>query len=297
MVLLALALITAAPAQADPSSDRGLAQAIEAGDETAARHWLDHGANPEYRGADPFGSPLLLRALLDGKPRLVRLLLERGADPSARDRRGTPVLVSASAMAQGQRARAVTAAIAELFRDSRRAPDPDRCLDRADIGDDRSALHAAASVGNLELVRLLIQRGADPNLANRFGETPLFFAAEHGHRSVAQELVSRGASLHRRSRYTGMTPLGLAAEGGHVETVSLLLEHRANPASRNAFGKTPVDLARQASARNPAAAQALVSLENAWMRQTFRSTLEWVENPTPSSLGVSGGPAGHRPGL
>lgn len=51
-------------------------------------------------------------------------------------------------------------------------------------------LHYSASNGRLDMVRKLIDRGADPNIANDYGETPLFMACQGGHYEVTCFLCS-----------------------------------------------------------------------------------------------------------
>ena len=51
----------------------------------------------------------------------------------------------------------------------------------------------AAFAGNVELVNLLLEKGADPNARNGEGKTPSTFAREKGHDSVVELLRKRGA--------------------------------------------------------------------------------------------------------
>jgi len=57
--------------------------------------------------------------------------------------------------------------------------------------DRRTALHLAASEGQLDVVRLLIERGADVSARDRWGGTPLDDARRHGHRAVEELLLAR----------------------------------------------------------------------------------------------------------
>jgi ankyrin repeat protein len=53
----------------------------------------------------------------------------------------------------------------------------------------------AALLGYLEVVRLLLQGGADPNLADSEGLTPLMHSAREGHLEVARLLLERGVDV------------------------------------------------------------------------------------------------------
>jgi len=82
--------------------------------------------------------------------------------------------------------------------------------------------------GHLEVVKLLLEHGADPNVKNRDGKTPLHNAASEGHLEVVKLLLERGADPNVKDD-DGNTPLHNAAWRGHLEVVKLLLEHGADP--------------------------------------------------------------------
>ena len=56
--------------------------------------------------------------------------------------------------------------------------------------DGQTALHQSCLSGNLELVKLLVQFGADARLTNRDGWSPLHLAAYRGHRDIALYLIN-----------------------------------------------------------------------------------------------------------
>ena len=96
-------------------------------------------------------------------------------------------------------------------------------------------LHFAAQNGHLEVVRLLLERGANVNAQNtdelwwRERRTPLHFAAQNGHLDVVRLLLERGANVNAEtSGVAGWTPLHFAAQNGHLEVVRVLLERGAN---------------------------------------------------------------------
>ena len=76
---------------------------------------------------------------------------------------------------------------------------------------------------------MLIDRGADVNLAVEGDENPLMNAAEQGHLRVVQLLVEKGADIHERiftEKYQGggewRTAISQARKNGHMEVVSFL---------------------------------------------------------------------------
>ena len=81
----------------------------------------------------------------------------------------------------------------------------------------------AVKEGHLEVVRLLLEAGADKDAANTDGSTALFFAAQNGHLEVVRLLLEAGADKDAADT-DGWTALHIAAQEGHLEVVRLLLE-------------------------------------------------------------------------
>jgi bla regulator protein blaR1 len=94
-------------------------------------------------------------------------------------------------------------------------------------GLDRALIRAAAT-GDISGIEELLRAGANVNCALTFGEftSPLTGAAEKGHLDAVRLLLDRGADPNLWPRLK--TPLIYAAEAGHVEIVSLLLDRGAN---------------------------------------------------------------------
>lgn len=89
-------------------------------------------------------------------------------------------------------------------------------------------LIGAAKRGDMIKLEELLAGGADPNVRDTDGFTPLMRACESGRHAAVALLLQRGADAGARTQY-GETVLTLAVQGGSEETVRLLLEHGADP--------------------------------------------------------------------
>ena len=116
--------------------------------------------------------------------------------------------------------------------------------------DGETALLVAVSRRDDVWTSFLLNNGADPNLANRKGDTPLIAAARVGYLQGAQWLVGKKARVDETNRM-GETALILAVQGRHAPLVKYLLSRGANPdKTDNAAGYSARDYARRDN-RNP----------------------------------------------
>ena len=74
-------------------------------------------------------------------------------------------------------------------------------------------LYVAAQRGHLDVVRTLLEAGADANKASDGGHSPLYFAAQNGRVDVLSILLQGGADANRPTEI-GVTPLLIAAQQG-----------------------------------------------------------------------------------
>ncbi|OTX99384.1 hypothetical protein BK731_30280 [Bacillus thuringiensis serovar muju] len=87
-------------------------------------------------------------------------------------------------------------------------------------------LARASGEGNIELVKELLKKGADPNLYEGHGEPPLIWAARSSQDNVVKILLEAGANPNVKLA-GGITPLMIAKEEGANVTIKYLLEHGA----------------------------------------------------------------------
>lgn len=132
-------------------------------------------------------------------------------------------------------------------------------------------LHLAAAGYRVEIVRLLLGAGADPNASgNMRRSSPLHYAADgcitgpawDQRRQVEtiQCLLNHGANLHLRD-LNGATPLHRAVRTRCAAAVRCLLEAGADPRARNKPGSTPFHLAVQNTGRGGSGTAAAINAQ------------------------------------
>jgi ankyrin repeat protein len=104
----------------------------------------------------------------------------------------------------------------------------------------------AAYFGHHEMLRDLLDAGADPSVAsgNALGVLPLHSALSGGHKEMARLLIERGTDVDAASA-AGWTPLHYVAHNGDIETAKFLLDRHAKRDVRNGDGKTPYEIAEE----------------------------------------------------
>jgi cytohesin len=121
-----------------------------------------------------------------------------------------------------------------------------------------SPMHIAASSASVDLVRLLAERGANPNLIRRDGHTPFSVSVIAGDLNVIREMLARGGDIRARWNPQDKIPdpvepitlarqnqsiLHLAAIAGKPEILEFLHANGAPLDARNSMDETPYDLA------------------------------------------------------
>ena len=84
-------------------------------------------------------------------------------------------------------------------------------------------LQSATARGHRKIAKMLLERGADPNIREQGGFTPLHAAAQNGDEELIRVLLYGGADLTIASN-NGKTALDLAIEAGHEKATLLLGE-------------------------------------------------------------------------
>lgn len=91
-----------------------------------------------------------------------------------------------------------------------------------------SPLTEAVKLGNVELVSLLLEAGADPDSPNQDNQTALMLASNIGSLEIAEMLIDAGADVNAIESFRGQTALMWASAENHPDIAELLLAHGAD---------------------------------------------------------------------
>lgn len=106
-----------------------------------------------------------------------------------------------------------------------------------DITSGDTGLHIVITRGDAVWTRFLLQRGADPNIRNRRGVTPLQLATSLGFTEGVEALIKGGANVNVADQ-TGETPLIAAVHARNTALVRLLLSKGADPDRNDNSGRS-----------------------------------------------------------
>jgi Zn-dependent protease with chaperone function len=151
----------------------------------------------------------LLVAASDGDLEGVQTLLESGTDPNVTDEEGWTALMWAAQLNDTAMASALIEAGATL--------------DFVEFSYEETALTIALYNDSTDLAALLLEKGANPNLQNSSGWTPLMTAASYGNYEATQLLLDAGANPAIKDD-SDMTAADYALENGYDDIAALLQE-------------------------------------------------------------------------
>jgi len=198
---------------------------------SAARLLLEHGLDPNSHLTEHYSA--LHFAVWAGHTEVIRELVSAGANPDCQLRAQVPASTPLTDAIGRDRLDLVT-----MLLDLGASPNGDTSRE--------SPLRAACEKGSEESVRLLLERGADPNIAGDGLQSPLAVASGKGNQRIAKMLLDAGARIDTEDP---MTPLGWAALNGQADIFKLLADHLS-----------PEALAPDVSGLNPATRAIMTAL-------------------------------------
>ncbi|KAI1883190.1 hypothetical protein AGOR_G00242660 [Albula goreensis] len=147
---------------------------------------------------------------------IVKLLLDTGlCDVDHRNKAGyTAIMLASLTLADSPEDMEVVQKLMELGDINARASQAGR-----------TALMLAVSHGRVAMVGLLLAGGADVNMQDQDGSTPLMWACEHGHAHITSLLLQHGGCDTSLTDKVGRTALSLALDSSHSEIADLLRAH------------------------------------------------------------------------
>jgi ankyrin repeat protein len=116
----------------------------------------------------------------------------------------------------------------------------------ADTTRGQTPLWWAANHGRLGLATKLLAQGAAPDTPDHHGATPLIQAASSGHLDMVRFLAASGADMQARI-YDGRTAFNLAVTHGHTHVAEYLLSHGSDPNAGGSSGYTPLMVAAESN--------------------------------------------------
>ena len=194
---------------ADDAGRTALYWASESGYDKILKLLLDNGANINAQGGK-FGNALQA-ASAEGHDRIVQMLLESGADVNARGGIYGNALQAASVKGHNKILHMLYNAGADL---------------NSKGGQYGRPLLGAIVVDKEKVVQFLLEKGADANAEDWYRGNALQLASGGGQQTIVQMLLDRGADCNARGRYRG-NALYIASANGYTTIVQMLLEKGA----------------------------------------------------------------------
>ncbi|WP_417898482.1 ankyrin repeat domain-containing protein [Bacillus haimaensis] len=255
----------------DSSGRSSLYYAAKNGNESIVQALLKKGADPNQPEKDAPGGAALHAAVSEKHQSIVKMLLDHGADPNAEveasgnalyfaTRNGHQELVDLLYAAGGSLSLSAACTLGRMDLVGEILAVSPSEVNAGDFGPLTQAIsegHAdivrlllkvgvelndswytsnymtyAIRFSDEEIVKMLLDKGADPNLSNWLGVSYLHIAAMLGKVGMAKMLLEYGADLEKTDDEYGTTPLGWAAKYGQEDMVLFLLKNGAKPSSK-----------------------------------------------------------------
>ncbi|MBN3300491.1 BCL3 protein, partial [Amia calva] len=228
-------------------------------------------------------TPLHLAVITHNAP-LVGALLSGGADVGALDRNGQTAAHLCCEHAD-------TACLRTLLMHTPRTLD----LETRNY-EGLTPLHVAVQSGSCELVKLLLDSGADIDAVDiKSGRSPLIHAVDINNVEMVSFLIEGGASVNAQS-YSGNSALHSACGRGQLDTVRLLLKNGADSGLKNYHNDTALSIAKDRRVTDVLRGKGTRSLNSKPIEPHPGTPSPHSHSPSPHQHNANGTPA-HSPGL
>ena len=193
---------------------------------------IDEKANLELK--DTHGRTALHISCTVGATACVDLLAANGANLSELDGNGLTPLHLAVLNSHVEIVSLLLDSFTENDEEDKNTIDPN-VVDK----EKRTAMHAAAEIGSLEICNLLFQFGTEINSSDVYGRKPIHYCGMWGGGVCLQWFLENGVLINELDNY-GRTPLHYACYFGNTAMAESLLAADANPNISDKHGDTPL---------------------------------------------------------
>jgi len=183
------------------------------------------------------GWSLLHRSCEKDRSTIVEALINAGADCNEKTGNGSTPLLIAIAQHKTNTAKVLLKfpAVFKTLNDNYVATDKDK----------RKALHWALENDDLELIKIMISKGANINIEDATGKTPLFYAIDSGNIEIIKLIIEYGGDVNYNSEQYGSSLLYASnskalRDEEKAEVIKILINHGADAEIKGPRGKTPL---------------------------------------------------------
>ncbi len=255
----------AAATKSSGNTEEDFLLAVTNNDLSKVQSLINQGINVNKRFSNEHRQfTVLLLAAKNGLPEVVKILLDNGADPNIRDNYKHYPLMEAARFGHLESVKLLLTAGARVDARNRY---------------DKNILQLVLDQEyDIEIVRLLLENGADPNIdvSGVFSSLPIMVPSWNGDVKLGKLLLANGADVNNTSPY-GFTALMVASKAGEIEIAKLLIESGADVNRISNFNQTALIQALRGGYVNLARLLVREGAEVKYRDKSGKSALDYAE--------------------